>query len=259
LELTMSTDVMERLRAADPARGLQPDAPEELLARLKTPRRRRRRRAVVLAPVAVAAAVAAAVVLPGADPDLAARAYAQTAAAGDRILYVRTAIVNETRTPSGMRVSHAVRERWEREGRWRERLDIDGRVSTQTLGADGVLRFSDGKVAPRGYAEQYPPDFVEGFRTRYERGTLKEDGTTTFNRRPAKRYVADGKRTSTVYFVDAETGVPLGSVETFAVLEPKPDQALQHQAPNGTFTATTTVEAIEQLPATPANLGALSG
>jgi hypothetical protein len=51
--------------------------------------------------------------------------------------------------------------------------------------------------------------------------------------------------------------MPLGSVERFAVLSgahPK-----RGEGPNGTFTATTTVDALQQLPPTRANLAKLEG
>jgi hypothetical protein len=252
----MPADVLERLRAADPARDIDPAAPEALLARLKaTPPRRRPRRALLLVPVAVAAA-AAAILIPSADSNLAARAYAQTAPAGDEILYVRTTIDTHMRGPTITKDMHAVRERWEQGERWNDRVRMDGRVFGETRGADGVLRFSDGQIAPQSYVDLREPSFVEEFRKRYERGTLDESGTTTFKGRPARRYVVEEERSRSEYFLDAETGMPLGSVETFAVHQPEPGEAT---GPNGTFTATTVVDALEQLPATPANLGKLSG
>jgi hypothetical protein len=254
----MPADVIERLRAADPARDIDPAAPEALLAQLKAPPRRRpRRRALLLLPVAVA--VVAALLIPSANTDLAARAYAQTAPAGDDILYVRTTIDTHMRAPTANKDTHAVRERWQQGDRWNERVDMDGRVFGQTRGADGRLRFSDGQVAPQSYVERLEPSFVEEFRKRYERGTLDESGTTTFNGRPARRYVVDEERKRAEYFLDAETGMPLGSVERFAVYQPQPNAKLEGAQPNGTFTATTTVDALEQLPATPANLSKLSG
>jgi hypothetical protein len=256
----MPADVMERLRAADPARDIDPVAPEHLLARLKaspSPPRRRKRRVLLLGvPVAVGVAVAA-FVLPDGSPSLAARAYAQTAPAGDQILYVRTTIETKMRSSTVTKDTHAVRERWQRGSRWKERVELDGRVFGEIRGADGVLRFSDGKVAPKDYAELRAPGFVEEFRERYERGTLDESGTATFAGRPARRYVVEEQRNRAEYFIDAQTGLPLGSVEVYAVLTPGPGQPAT--GPNGTFTATTTVEAIEQLPATPENLSELSG
>jgi hypothetical protein len=255
----MPADVIERLRAADPARGVDPHPPEGLLERLRaTPpsRRRRPRRALVLVPIAVVAA-AAAVLVPGASPNLAARAYAQTAPAGDRILYVRTTIETEMRTPTITKDTHAVRERWQQNDRWYQRTDFDGRIFEETRGADGVLRFSDGTTAPPDYVARLAPGFIEEFRARYERGTLDESGTAGFNGRPARRYVVDEGRNRYEYYLDAETGMPLGSVERFAVLSPGPGQPAE--GPNGTFTATTVVDTLEQLPPTPANLRRLSG
>jgi hypothetical protein len=266
----MPADVIERLRAADPARDIEPHPPELLLAQLKAAprpaRRSRRRRVAVLLPVAVAAAATAVLALPGTDAvlpgvktSLAARAYAQTAPEGDRILYVHTTIETQMRTPTVTKDTHAVRERWQRDDRWRERLDLDGEEFTQTLGADGVLRFSDGTSAPPEYLERLAPDFVSEFRKRYERGTLDESATATFNGRPARKYVIDEDRNHAEYFLDADTGMPLGSVERFAVYSPTSGESIKGKGPNGSFTATTIVDAIEQLPATPANLGKLSG
>ncbi len=262
----MSADVIERLRAADPARAVDPAPPEALLAQLRaTPRgkpRRSRRRALVLVPIAAAIATGA-VLIPGAKTDLAARAYAQTAPAGDRILYVRTTIDTRTRTPTIDDATHAVTERWQRGEQWHQRTAIDGHVYAEVRGADGVLRFSDDITGtPDGELKQHidrrAPGFVEEFRRRYQRGTLDESGTTTFNGRPARKYVVGKERTRREYFIDAETGLPLGSVERFAILTPAPGKPVKGQRPNGTFTATTTVKALEQLPATPENLAKLT-
>jgi len=255
----MPADVIERLRAADPARDVDPVAPEALLEQLKAaPRRRPRRRALLLVPVAVAAAIAA-FLLPGANTDLAARAYAQTAPAGDRILYVRTTVDTHMRGPRANKDTHAVRERWQQGDRWHERVEMDGRVFGETRGADGVLRLSNGVVASRRYVELREPGFVEEFRKRYEGGTLDDSGTTTFNGRPARRYVVDEERKRAEYFLDAETGMPLGSIEEFAVYQLQPGEGLRGAKPNGTFTATTIVDALEQLPATPENRSKLDG
>jgi hypothetical protein len=213
-------------------------------------------------PAAVAAAIAV-VLVPGAKTDLAARAYAQTAPAGDRILYVRTTIDTEMRAPGVTRDTHAVTDRWQQEARWHQRTTYDGRTSEETRGKDGVLRFSDGVTATRDgalgdYIDMRAAGFVEEFRKRYERGTLDESGTATFNGRPAKRYVVDEDRTRREYFIDAETGMPLGSVERFAVLTAKPGEPVKGRGPSGTFTATTTVRALEQLPPTPENLAKLN-
>ncbi|WP_028064901.1 hypothetical protein [Solirubrobacter soli] len=253
----MPADVIERLRAADPARDVDPIAPEALLTRLKAtpPRKRKRRhRALLLVPVAIAAA-AAAFLIPSANTNLAARAYAQTAPTSGHILYVRTTIETTMRTPTVTKDTHAIRERWQQGERWNERVEMDGKVFGETRGADGKLRFSDGTVAPQSYVELREPGFVEEFRKRYERGTLDQSDTTTFNGRHARRYVVDEGRNRAEYFIDAESGMPLGSIEEFAVLSPGPGQPAT--GPNGTFTATTVVDAIEQLPATPANLDKL--
>src|SRR4051812_19347880 len=190
----MPADLMERLRAADPARDVDPAAPEALLEQLKTPRRaparpRRLLRALVLLPIAAAAATVA-VLTPGAKTDLAARAYAQTAPAGDQILYVRTTIETKMRAATIAKDTHAVLERWQQGDRWRQRTDDGEGVSEQALDADGRLRVSEGVVAmPEGAKPAAQSDFIEDFRKRYERGTLDESGPATFDGHPARRYV----------------------------------------------------------------------
>jgi hypothetical protein len=132
-------------------------------------------------------------------------------------------------------------------------------VFAETRGADGVLRFSDGTTAPPEYVAQLPPDFIAEFRLRYERGTLDASGTTTFDGRHARRYVVDEGRNRHEYFLDAETGMPLGSFERFAVYQGEAGEPVKGARPNGTFTARTTVDTLERLPATPANLAKLDG
>ena len=255
----MSADVLERLRAADPARDVDPAAPDALLEQLlATPRptpRRRRRRALILVPVAVAAACAA-VLIPGTKTDLAARAYAQTAPAGDRILYVRTTIDTTMRGPTVSRDTHALTDRWQQGDRWHVRTANDGIVIEETRGADGILRISDGKTTVdatgdemRGYIAERESGFIEEFRKRYEGGTLDESGTATFDGRPARRYVfSDEDGNLHEFFLDAETGLPLGAIETFTA----------RSRGAGTFIVTTRVRALEQLPPTPENLAKLN-
>ena len=137
----MST--LERLRASDPARALDPTPPEDLLrAIVATPQRPRRRRRAALALVPVtAAAVAALLLAPTGSTDLAARAYAQTAPANDSILYVRTTtrqrMEQDGRTE---RDETSWRERWQQDGRWRSILHHQGEVFVEVRDADGVLR-----------------------------------------------------------------------------------------------------------------------
>jgi hypothetical protein len=105
---------------------------------------------------------------------------------------------------------------------------------------------------------QRSPGFLAEFRASYEHGTLDESGAATFAGHGAKRYVTSDEHTHAEYFVDAETGMPLGSIKRFDVLSPGPGR-LQGQGPNGTFTATTVVDSLQQLAPTPAARAALAG
>ena len=62
------------------------------------------------------------------------------------------------------------------------------------------------------------------------------------------------------YFLDAETGMPLGSRQVFAMYEPRiaPGGRLSMGKLTGTATYTVTVDALEQLPPTPENLAKLT-
>ena len=102
----------------------------------------------------------------------------------------------------------------------------------------------------RDYIADRESGFIEEFRQRYEGGKLDESGTATFDGVPARRYVfhdEDGNLHE--FFLDAETGLPLGAIETFQV----------RSRGGGTFIVTTRVEALEQLPPTPENLAKLAG
>lgn len=264
---------LERLRASDPARDLDPAPPEELLrAIVATPRpEKRRRRRAPLALVAAGAAIAAAfVALGGGSTDLAARAYAQTAPGPDTILYVRTKLRMTIEIPGREDEEVSNRERWQRGERWRSVLRLDGRVYEEVRGADGVLRFSDGETARRedgGEAKEYIErgsiDFLTQFRTAYRSGKLDEGGDTRFAGRPAKRYVvtSPNTRNRAEYFIDAETGMPLGSRDRLEAFAPEigPDRRPRAGKSVGFHVQETLVEAIEQLPPTPENVAKLSG
>lgn len=264
----MST--LERLRASDPARDLEPTPPEELLrAIVATPRKRRRRRAaLLLAPVTGAAAVAALLLAPAGSTDLAARAYAQTAPAADAILYVRT--TTHTVMPpsrSGVREQTFRRERWQQGGRWRSVMRYQDEVFVEFRDADGVLHLPDGTKARRedgGDAEDYidrsTPGFLATFRKAYENGTLDESGEARFAGRAAKRYVVRERDNVSEYFLDAETGEPLGSRQRLALYKAEIGRDRRPTAgkPMGHMEITETVEALQQLPPTPENLAKLT-
>jgi hypothetical protein len=274
----MTADLLDRLRASDPARDLDATAPEELLQTLlATPRpqarrRRPRRKKLVLLPAAaIAGAAALLVLLPGGSPDLAARAYAQTAPAHDSILYVHTTTTLSQRVPGDNNDKVSSSARWQQGERWHAITHFGkDEVVEEIRGADGVLHFSDGETARRedgGDAQQYidrrATGFLAEFRSDYETGRLDESGEAVFNGRPAKRYVVVEKEGESrgEYFLDAETGMPLGSRRTGALYRSDigADRRPKLGPKIGTLTDVTTVDALEQLPATPENEKQLSG
>lgn len=233
----------------------------------------------MLAVAAAAAALTVGVVAgrDGGVPDLAARAYAQTDPRG-AVLHVVRSGRTELGT-SGAVGGNGTAETWsygdEVHFVLTERQD-DGRTSTydQLLGADGVLRSRidgvqeqviDPQDGPgeRGFIASLRGDFVDDFRKRYERGVLDDTGTTTFAGRAARRYVVDGQppvgpgpgADREEYFLDPETGAPLGSVMTRRLYKP---QLVGGKLVRGEFVgtdrSTQVIDRIERLPATPANL-----
>jgi len=271
------TDLLTRLRALDPAgdADLTPreDLLRELLQELPAPRRRRLRPA--LAGVGVAAALLAAVSLlaghgTARGPDLAAQAYAQTDDTTG-ILYVRTGIESEVDLGGGRVNRNATEgETWLRgkRGRLRSVYD-DGRAwADLVLREDGSRHFTNSggrdEILPAGegwdaqpWHNQLGTNFIEQFRREYEQGTLDASGTTVFNGHRAQRYVVDRKGTAPAvaelsiprtdwtsheeYYVDASDGAPLGYVK-------------RSTAGGLKLRMTETVEQLQQLPATPANL-----
>jgi hypothetical protein len=261
---------LERLRAADPARDVDPAPPEDLLrAIVASPRQRRRRRAAFALVPVTAAALAALFLLPGGSTDLAARAYAQTAPAADSILYVRTTMqqkmVQDGRT---IRDDTDRQERWQQGGRWRQVLEHDGELFVEVREADGTLHLPDGTKARRedggdaqDYIDRSEPGFLTSFRKAYEDGTLDERGDATFAGRAAKVYVVVDKYGSrSEFFIDAEDGMPLGSRQRLVgfSVEVGEDGKPGPGKPNGYLLMTETVEALEQLPPTPENLAKLT-
>jgi len=271
----MTRDTLDRLRAADPARELDPQAPEDLLLALTgsprpAPRRRTLRRARAWVPITAAAAVAAtmALMLGGSPelggPDFAARAYAQVAPDSHEILYVKTSTRREN---DGQKVDVSTSEMWERAGVWhsiQRYEDAPSEWIESTLDADGCLHqradraiFSgdrteqticreDAEHDLRWYIDESRNGFVAHFRRAYERGQLDSSSDTTFNGRPARRYVVTSDGVREEFYVDAETAAPLGS--KFVTIT---------SAPNGddlTHTEVMTVDALDHLPPTPENV-----
>ena len=196
----MSTDLLERMRALDPAADADLTPPEDLLTQLldewpaaTPPRRpRRRRRRLALAVAGLAAAGVASVALVGkSGPSLAAQAYAQTSDAAG-VLYVRARVESEGRVSTSE--SWLYRDR----GRVHANFGADG-WSDSVLRPDGTVRFRNGDgqdivwegpeaVTQREYLSR---NFVGEFRRAYQQGTLDPAGTTTFAGQQAQRYVVD--------------------------------------------------------------------
>ena len=137
----MST--LERLRASDPARDLDPTPPEDLLrAIVATPRRPRQAppRRARARPRDRRGGRRRSCSPPRGSTDLAARAYAQTAPADDSILYVRTTMRQRMEQDGRTeRDETSRRERWQQGGRWRSVLHHQGEVYVEVRDADGVL------------------------------------------------------------------------------------------------------------------------
>ncbi len=265
------------------ARDLDPTAPEALLHALtavpRRPQKRRRPRATrLLLPLAAAAAVTGAAVLePGGSTDLAAKAYAQTAPPPAQILYVRTTMRETIDTPAHHDVNTSTTEVWERGGVSHSILRYGPGLRHRTdewLAADGTLRLrsdvsgeettrrQDGQEQ-REYIDRKAPGFVATFRRDYERGRLDARGDARFAGRPARRYVVTTEGDRQESYLDAESGAPLGSKHTVTLSEvrigpdrkPLPEPGKR----SGTASYVTTVEALDHLPPTPANLAKLGG
>lgn len=215
----MTADLLDRMRADDPAAGADLTPPEELLARLladfpeppvKRARRPRRRIVVAAAAPALAAGVlglsmAGGGATPG--PSLAAQAYAQTSDAFG-VLYVRSRVDSEISanhldgTPFTDKNS-TTRESWLYGKRGRvHAVFADAGWSDSVLRADGSIHFTNGYGQDEVYTDADGPDavaqhenlskdFVAEFRREYQRGTLDPAGETTFAHKRAQRYVAD--------------------------------------------------------------------
>lgn len=291
----MTTTAFKRLRAADPVAGLDPPAPEDLLAQLTsrprpTPagrplRRATPRRTVAIGGLAAAALAGAAVLGDGSSdapgPSLLAKAYAQATAGEQVIQYSRITGRQEFRSPDRRREDVTRIESWVFGERVRTIITSvqEGKtfVSDQVLGSDGVLsihlqpgdeeqvvRVDDDET--RKVIARMRRGFLTNFTVAYRRGTLDRRGPATFGGRPAQRYVVargwlDHPET---FYVDAETGTPLGSTQSFSShsasqLKIGPDRKLHPTGkPDARTSITTTVEALDELPPTPQNRARLT-
>lgn len=281
--------------------------PEDVLAAIvATPREpvRRRRRRLVLVPAALAVAVGAValVLLPGGGkPDLAARAYAAMSP-GDSILHVVETLRYTSSRPDepywprgeeppryawccGRSDDESSTESWQRGKEahriWRSRYSWSGRgevqVTESAIGEDDVIRYLglDGRVQtvrPGDERSESSPQelregFVSKFRGRYADRALRDAGTSTFDGKPARRYVVEHptrevppaltslpyvvtNAASEEYFLDAGTGLPLGTVRSNEVR--RPDGSILAQS-----RSIVTVKLVEQLEPTPDNLAKL--
>jgi hypothetical protein len=276
----MTTAELRRLAAADPAAGLDPLPPADLLARLlaqpRQPARRSRvrgTRGVTAVAFAGALTVAGAALLFGSagshDLALTAKAYAQTGADGDQIVHTVTTTERTETTPAGERHDSGTLEEWHR-GAQTHRLETftkGGKAVAldQVIGADGVLRqvTDDGSYrvvrANDSDAGSVIPEeqagFVADFRRRYEQGQLDRDGDTQFAGRPAERYLvspggAGLPGLEQAFYIDRETGAPLGYTSTTQI-------AVTDASGRSTMTTMRymeTVRSIERLDPTPENV-----
>jgi hypothetical protein len=274
---------LQRLTKADPARGLDPTAPDELLARLVAcPRRpappvRARRRAlgpaIGIAAVLALVGVAALIGTPGGPRavDLAAQAYAQTGPDTGQIVHVIASTERSEITATATTSDLGSIEEWHRgsETHRRERFTKGGTPVTvdHLITADGTLR----EATPDGGSRVVPPSaggysaaeiagqqqgFVGEFRQRYEQGELAAAGDVQFAGTPARRYVVtlpDGAGDgglAEAFYVDRETGEPLGYTSTWR----GELRDLQGGSVPTTVRFTETVRLLERLEPTPQNL-----
>jgi hypothetical protein len=295
-------DLITLLREADPAERVDADldapAPVAVLERITAaPRRRRARRRLLLAAVSVTAVAAAAVaLLSGGSPiDPAARAYAQTAP-GEHILHVDLTLTTVMGGEQAMdqRIDEQIwqyRDRTHRIETTTQHDDSAGTPERETfdhvkLGDVMWTRMDDGEIQTLRASEsdearaalEVDTDFIASFRRRYASHALRDAGETTFAGRRARAYEVTDPRAQTpgirrppvdteTYYVDAETGDPLGSVKTLAIREhPRPPAGKSTFRPEdirpgrkiGEMRMTEVVNRIERLPLTAENRARLT-
>lgn len=290
---------LRELISADPARDLDAECDERLLASIlagEQPASKRSRPRFLPLIAAAALAVGMVVLVLGGNEatkpqvpavgnlELAARAYALTEPQPGKILHTVVTHTNERVRPSGEVIGGSTSrvEQWHR-GRQSHTLsratgeDIpggqdaydhvvrDGVMRQVTLNGEyRIVRAEDNADSARVIREEQR-GFLDEFRRRYEQGELDPDGEVTFAGRPAQRYLytqivkavdTEGKVLSrepgptTHFYVDRETGLPLGS--TFGDAEGS--YAIGPSGGRSFYRGRTTVESIEWLPPTRANL-----
>jgi hypothetical protein len=246
--------------------------------------------AAALAGVAAGVAVVLVVTVGGQSQALAlaARAYKQTTVIPGQILYTRAVVITTITDAKGTRQRDTdTIQDWHRSLE-SHRLEIvrshTGKVTAaldHVVSADGVMRQIDEQG---GYRIVRPSDnhdaseviadqqagLIGEFRRRYEESRLKPAGDVEFAGRPAFRYtvipkppiVAPGLRRHEVpppvepdenYYVDRETGMPLGFTGSMAITVDPRGGVPQP----GITTSVETVQAIERLAPTSSNLAKL--
>jgi hypothetical protein len=283
-------DPLTLLRDADPIRHLPAedlDAPppaavlERITATPRRPPRRVPRRLVLAAVAAVAAAAAAAgLIAPGGSVDPAARAYAQTAP-GDHVLFtdVTTTMVMTGFHPQTESFHDQMWQHADRSHRISDVSQDDNDSSTPSRehfeyvkvgdllrarmpsGEIQTVRASEGEEARQ--ILQTENNFVDAFRRRYAKHTLRDAGATTFDGRPARAYAVTDPDpgNSETYYLDPETGDPLGSIRTYALYKAElgpDDKPVVTKTKAGEARYTEVVNRLEHLPLTPANLAQLT-
>lgn len=274
-------ELIRRLEQHDPAFGRRADQDldQELRRILALPRADRRagghrpRRRVALLAACAGVAVTGAVLLPGAwdGPVLAERAYAAVVVQDEVVHTVRrVTTVGEPAAAARPPVVVEI-ERWQRGEDLRMLIkDPSAGVVEQTL-TDGTLtiKLPDGTIQRSGegglgeaisdIAPLIGDDPVTDFRKAYAKDGLTEMGPTTFEGRGAVRFALPerGERlptgevtTSRDFFVDPDTGAPLGSRYALAPVD-------QPNAPDVRYTTITEIDRFERLAPTQENLALL--
>jgi hypothetical protein len=228
----MKPDLLDELRAADPARAT-PAATEpswDAMARriLATPRRprgprrpRRRRVALVLAPIAGAAAlvaVAIAALIPGsAPPSVLERAYS---AVSENAIYHYLASSQELEGPQRRPIAdtRSTREGWidPTTGEIHEIYSggdewaTDGRRRTMyTAFNDSLQQFDEPSAADT--AAQAPGDVLRALTRSFRAGSLRDEGSEVFEGRRVRRLVATNPTRTwrQTFLVDADSYLPV--------------------------------------------------
>lgn len=225
----MKPDLLDELRAADPARAHAPDPDpdwdamaRQILATPRGPRPRGRRRrpalALALACAVALGAVCAVALLPGgAPPTVLERAYA---AVSQHAVYHYVATSQELEGPQRRPLAdtRASVQGWidPTTGEIHELSDngdewaTDGERRTMYLAFNDSLQSFDEPPAADPSAQ--PPDDVLGALTRSLRaGALRDEGREVFEGRPVRRFVAVNEQRTwrQTFLVDAETYLPV--------------------------------------------------